>query len=353
MSHPVMVQTVTGPLPVSKLGATVTHEHVFLDSRDGFSPRADAIDPNMSVTPQTRAAVDRYPLSVRDNLLLDDLDMAVQELRMARTAGLHTLIEATSLFTGRQAERLFSAAQASGMQIVMGSGLYMERAIPPHMRDWSEAALMQVIEDDLLQGEDTVHGRILPGVIGEVGVSADPTPLERRSLRGSARVAHAHGVPLSVHLPAWDKAGHDVLDEIVSATGTIRGVLLGHLNPMAHDLDYMVSLAERGAWLGLDMMGNALDYGQGRKSPDDATNIVNLQALLAAGLGPCLLLSSDVGQKNMLRANGGQGYGHVLDRILPALAKIGLPAQTGSALVTVNPRTWFLDAAGAVSGGLS
>ncbi|NEX48791.1 phosphotriesterase family protein [Pseudotabrizicola algicola] len=347
MSRPVMVQTVTGPVPVSELGPTVTHEHVFLDSRDGFSARPDAIDPDMPVTPQTRADVDRYPLSVRDNLLLDDLDMAVQELRTARDAGLCTLVEATSLYTGRQPARLFAAARASEMQIVMGSGLYMERAIPPKMRDWSEAALMQLIEDDLLQGEDTVHGRIRPGVIGEVGVSARPTALERRSLRASARVAHAHGVPLSVHLPAWDQVGHEVLDEVLAATGDIRGVLLGHLNPMAHDLDYMLSLAGRGAWLGLDMMGNALDYGQGRRSPDDATNIANLSTLLSAGLGPHLLLSSDVGQKNMLRSNGGQGYGHVLDRILPALARTGLPAQTGSDLVTLNPCNWFLDAAGA------
>ncbi len=348
-----MVQTVTGPVPVSELGPTVTHEHVFLDSRDGFSARPDAIDPDMPVTPQTRAIVDRYPLSVRDNLLLDDPDMAVRELRTARDAGLRTLVEATSLYTGRQPARLFAAARASGVQIVMGSGLYMERAIPPQMRDWSEDALMRLVETDLLEGALTEHGRIRPGVIGEVGVSARPTALERRSLRASARVAHAHGVPLSVHLPAWDRAGHDVLDEIEAATGTIRGVLLGHLNPMAQDLDYMASLAQRGAWLGLDMMGNALDYGQGRKSPDDATNLANLRALLAAGLGPRLLLSSDVGQKNMLRANGGQGYGHVLDRILPALAATATPPQTGRDLVTLNPRRWFEDAAGAGAGGQS
>jgi len=347
MNAQVMVQTVTGPVPVSNLGATVTHEHVFLDSRDGFSPEPDAIDPELRVTPDTRARVDRHPLAVLDNLLLDDPAIAVQELTLARRASLRTLVDATSLFTGRDPARLFDAASASGVQIVMGSGLYMERAMPAPMRDWSEDALMQFLETDLVQGEDTPRGRIRPGVIGEVGVSAQFTLAERRSVRASARVAHAHGVPLSLHLPAWDQLGHAILDEVLSSTGTIRGVLLGHLNPMAHDLDYMLSLAGRGAWLGLDMMGNALNYGQGRKSPDDTTNIANLSALLAAGLGPHLLLSSDVGQKNMLRGNGGQGYGHVLDRILPALDRIGLPAQTGYDLVTLNPRNWFLDAAAA------
>ncbi|MCU0899354.1 MAG: hypothetical protein MUC82_02540 [Cypionkella sp.] len=344
-----MVQTVTGPVRVEDLGATVTHEHVFLDSRDGFSPRPEAISPDVTVTPATRAEVDRHPLAVLDNLLLDDLDIAVEELSRARTAGLATLVEATSLFTGRKPAQLIEASRRSGVQIVMGSGLYMERAIPAPMRDWSEDALMTLIETDLLVGEDTALGRVRPGVIGEVGVSSAFTALERRSLRAAARVAHGHGVPLSIHLPAWEKLGHAVLDEILAATGEVRGVLLGHLNPMAHDLPYMASLADRGAWLGLDMLGNSLDYGNGRKSPDDSINVANIAALLAAGLGRRLLLSSDVGQKNMLKRNGGQGYAHAIEHIVPQLMATHPEFGDMRDLTIANPRAWFTEAAAEAS----
>ncbi len=345
MSGPHLVWTVTGPVPLDGLGATVTHEHVFLDSRDGFTAKLEAVSPDLKVTRETRPEVDRHPLSVRDNLLLDDIDIAAEELSAARAAGLDTLVEATSLFTGRRPELLVEASRRSGVRIVMGSGLYLERAIPEAMRGWSEDDFVALIESDLLDGVETPHGRVRPGVIGEVGVSSRPTIAERRSLRAAARVAHRHRTPLSVHLPAWDAIGHVVLDEIEAVLPGLHGVLLGHLNPMAHDRGYLASLAARGAWLGLDMMGNNLDYGGGRKSPDEAANIANLAALVAEGLGDRLLLSSDVGQKNMLWRHGGQGYAHVLRSTLPCLIATGVDPHTAHALARCNPRNWFADAA--------
>jgi phosphotriesterase-related protein len=231
------------------------------------------------------------------------------------------------------------------MHIVMGSGFYMERAMPDHVRVLSEAEIADLLDADMRYGEATPTGIVRPGVMGEIGLSAEPTQAERRSLRAAARVAAAHGVPLSIHLPAWEQIGHVVLDEIENAVGQLRGVLLGHLNPMAHDTRYLGSLAERGAWLGLDMLGNALDYGGGRRSPNDETNLSNIMRLLDHGLGGRLLLSSDVGQKNMLLRNGGQGYAHAVSRILPTLAQRGADSTFCAEATRLNPARWFSEAA--------
>jgi phosphotriesterase-related protein len=341
----VHVRTVLGPVPVDELGHTAPHEHVFLDSRDGFSPDPCHISPDLLVTRETRPAVDRYPLGVIDNLLLDDIEVAVEELSTARAAGLATVVEATSLHTGRLPELLAEASRRSGMHIVMGSGFYMERAMPDHVLSLSEAELVDLLDADMRDGEKTPAGVVRPGVMGEIGLSVERTPAERRSLRAAARVAAAHGVPLSIHLPAWARIGHAALDEIETAVGCLRGVLLGHLNPMAHDVGYLRTLAERGAWLGLDMLGNALDYGEGRRSPNDETNLSNIMRLLDEGLGGRLLLSSDVGQKNMLRRNGGQGYAHAVSRILPALAQRGADAVFCAEATRSNPAQWFREAA--------
>ena len=341
----VHVQTVLGPVLVEELGHTATHEHVFLDSRDGFSPAPERISPDLPVTRETRPAVDRHPLSVIDNLLLDDLDIAVEELSAARAAGLSTVVEATSLNTGRLPALLAEASRLSGMHIVMGSGFYLERAMPDHVRALSEDEIADLLDADMRDGETTSAGVVRPGVMGEIGLSVEPTQAERRSLRAAARVATKHGVPLSIHLPAWEQIGHVVLDEVETAVGQIRGVLLGHLNPMAHDARYLGSLAERGAWLGLDMLGNALDYGGGRQSPDDETNLSNIMRLLDQGLGDRLLLSSDVGQKNMLLRHGGQGYAHTVSRILPALARRGGNSAFCAEATLLNPARWFREAA--------
>jgi phosphotriesterase-related protein len=171
----VLVQSVLGPVPVESLGPTVTHEHVFLDSRDGYQPRPDLITPDLVVTRETKLLVDRHPLAVLDNLLLDDLPMAVEELRFARAAGVGTLVEATSLYTGRRPELLVEASRQSGVTVIMGSGLYLDRAIPHDVRQMSEAELFDLIDTDFRDGESTPHGVVQPGVVGEVGVSADPT----------------------------------------------------------------------------------------------------------------------------------------------------------------------------------
>ncbi len=346
----VFVQSVLGPVPVESLGPTVTHEHLFLDSRDGFQPRPELIPPDLVVTPETRPLVDRHPLAVLDNLLLDDLPVAVEELSRARATGLATLVEATSLYTGRRPELLAEASRQSGVTVVMGSGLYLDRAIPDEVRQMSEAELFDLIDSDFRDGESTPHGVVRPGVVGEVGVSAEPTDAEIRSLRATPRVAFARGVPLSIHLPAWHRIGLAVLDEIGCVAPQLRGVLLGHLNPMADDIDYLGDLADRGAWLGLDMLGNGLDYGQGRKSPDEERNLANLAEMVSAGLGGRLLLSSDVGQKNMLARNGGQGYAHVLSRILPELRNRDVSPDFTDTVAVSNPSAWFLEAADVADG---
>ena len=50
------------------------------------------------------------------------------------------------------------------------------------------------------------------GLIGEIGVSSDFTPAERKSLRGAAAAQRRCGLPLMVHLPGWFRLAHEVLD---------------------------------------------------------------------------------------------------------------------------------------------
>ncbi len=52
---------------------------------------------------------------------------------------------------------------------------------------------------DLRDGEDGVR----PGIIGEIGVSADFTPAEQVSLRGALAAQVETGLPVQVHLPGW------------------------------------------------------------------------------------------------------------------------------------------------------
>jgi phosphotriesterase-related protein len=55
-------------------------------------------------------------------------------------------------------------------------------------------------------------------------------------------------------------------------------------------------------------------------------------------------MSQDIFMKILLRANGGPGYGHIVEFFLPRLARHGVPLQQGIAMMTDNPRRLFEEA---------
>ena len=69
----------------------------------------------------------------------------------------------------------------------MGAGYYLQSSHPPEVAGMSVDAIADEIVAEALDGID--GARI--GLIGEIGVSSDFTPDERKSLRGAARAQAA------------------------------------------------------------------------------------------------------------------------------------------------------------------
>ena len=180
------------------------------------------------------------------------------------------------------------------------------------------------------------------GLIGEIGISGDFTKDEEKSLRGAARAQKRTELPLMVHLPAWYRHAHRVLDVVAEEGGNHRHTILCHMNPSGGDTEYQTSLAERGAYIEYDMLG--MDYwyaDQGVQCPSDEDNARAIAGLVAAGYGDRLLLSQDVFLKMMLSHYGGFGYAYVLKHFVPRLKRHGVSDGTISAMLIDNPRSVF------------
>jgi phosphotriesterase-related protein len=136
---------------------------------------------------------------------------------------------------------------------------------------------------------------VCAGLIGEIGISKDFTPQEEKVLRGAARASRISGVPLSIHLPGWERLAHRVLDVIEAEGADPRHTVLCHMNPSLHDEAYQHSLADRGAFLEYDMIGMDYFYADQRpQSPCDEDKLVD------DGYLNSILLSQDVFLKMML-----------------------------------------------------
>jgi phosphotriesterase-related protein len=121
------VTTVCRPIPASGLGVVTPHEHVLIDIRNQFTEFKEATRRAISeqqVQLSNLDALYRNPYAVKDNLVLDDVAVAEEEVGRFKRAGGDTIVDATSIGIGRDPEALRSIAQATGLNLIAGCGYY-------------------------------------------------------------------------------------------------------------------------------------------------------------------------------------------------------------------------------------
>jgi phosphotriesterase-related protein len=337
------VMTVLGPVPVNDMGVTLMHEHILLDGSKSWQCPCHPDERHLGETPVSMEIIGELrmnPYMNRDNVSLDDPETALSELQRYEVLGGHTVVDPTNIGIGRNPEQLAKISRTSGLKIVMGAGFYLERTHP----DWLKAMDLDEVTEYLVNdvGGGATQPPILPGFIGEVGISRDFTAEERKSLRASARASRITGVPLSIHLPGWERLAHQVLDVVEAEGADLRHTILCHMNPSHNDLGYQKALAERGAFLEYDMIGMDYYYAdQNAQSPSDEQNATAIRSLVDMGLVDRLLLSQDVFLKIMLTRYGGFGYGYILKHFVPRLARHGVDRAIVDRMLIDNPRTFF------------
>jgi len=336
-----LIQTVCGPIEPDTLGVTLGHEHLLIDLRELWDEpatderRALAQAP---ITLQSRATWAQNPYESRDNLLIDDEDAAVEELRAFAQAGGRSLIDMTVDGLDPKPEALRRISQRSGVQIVMGTGVYRAFAHPPWVAGMTVDELAARFVGAIQVGINGTDVRA--GLLGELGTSSPILPDEVKVLRAAARAHFKTGVSINVHPAIFHREGPRILDVLEAEGVDLRRVALSHMDEQL-DHDYHRSLAGRGAWLSFDTLGSEETFGPNAKEPTDDQRVDALLRLLDAGWSGQILLSQDVCTKLQLLRFGGKGYSHVLTAIVPRLRAAGLGQATISELLVDNPRRFL------------
>ena len=344
--------TVLGPVEPRALGATLVHEHLFIDLRHAsFVPPPDGLGQisEAQVGLVDRGVLERHSCSIRDNLVLDDLDVAVAELRAFTAAGGGCVVDVSPPDIGRSPRLLAEASRNSGVAVVMGCGHYCEIAHSESLGERSETELTQEIVQELTEGVGS--DRIRPGIIGEIGVNGEErgtrrllgemTETERRVLRAGARAALLTGAPMTIHLPARDSAVPAVLDELTAVGAPLAQISLSHMDTIA-DASLHEEALDRGVWIQYDCFGMALQ-NDWYTDPGDARRCDWLDRLRETGRLERVLVSHDVWCKAQLATFGGTGYGHLLATVRPELARRGFTRAELDRLFVEGPAeflTW-------------
>lgn len=341
------IMTVTGPIDPDELGQTTMHEHIFIDFTvmDDTPERWSAAG---RVKPVGATAVGLYhaPLTMeilgavargaanRDNRLLTDERMAIDEVLEFKRRGGGAIVDTTSIGLKRDPLALSRVSQATGLHIVMGASWYRKGWHPKDLDDRSIENLTQEIVRDITVGVSDTG--IRSGIIGEVGTEGDPlVPNELKVIKASARASRITGAAVTLHTSAVLHEQPGILDMLEAEGADLSRVVVGHSNPLAADLAFMEQLLARGVYIQFDTLGRPPTLRSAVTDTDVGHGIVSL---IEAGHVDRILLAQDVCTKLQLKSYGGTGFSFIQEQFIPYLKQLGVTDAQVHTIMVENPR---------------
>ncbi|MBH1963408.1 MAG: aryldialkylphosphatase [Comamonadaceae bacterium] len=331
-------QTVLGLVEPATLGPTLMHEHVFID----LTP------PPLRLNPPTEqeSEIDLcncwgiaygQKLFMR-NYRLDEPDVAIAEIQDMKAAGGASLVDLTVGGLNPQPNRLAEVARATGVNIVMGCGYYVNDYQSPanHTRSADDFA-REMIEQITVGAWGT---QVRAGIIGEIGCQAPWTDLEKRVMDGAITAMQATGAALNIH-PGRDADQPLEVTEFIRARGqSLERVVISHIDRTIFDDDRLLRLADTGCVVEFDLFGwEQTAYPMSDiDMPNDGARLKMVKLLVDKGYRDQILISHDICTRTRLSRYGGHGYQHIFANIAPRMLRRGFTQEDVDTILISTPQ---------------
>jgi predicted metal-dependent phosphotriesterase family hydrolase len=305
------VQTVLGPIPASKLGVTLVHEHIMCDFIG-----AEQTNRNRW---QVEAVVKRMrPL-----------------LAQVKKRGVTGFVDCTPAYIGRDPRVLKRLAQETGLHIVTNTGYYggADDKFVPKLA--YKATLDQLADIWVREWENGIEDtEVKPGFV-KIGVdelkgdSATLSPIDEKLVRASARASVRTGLAVTCHT-GGGPAGLAATKVFLEEKADPYRFIVAHSD--SHGLPINRAVAELGAWVSFD--------GIGRQPLE--THLKLVKAMMENHANR-MLLSHDNGWYWVGQPNGGEvrDFNYMSDVFLPALRHADTSEATIRKLTVENPANAF------------
>lgn len=309
------VETALGPVPAGELGTVLSHEHVLVSMGEDNHHYPWRFD-----WEATRAN-------------------AIRELSEAKAGGVDTLIDLTTPDLGRDVEFIRDVSRASGVHVIVATGIWRDIPRSFWTRDIDEIADIFVREIEAGIGDSGIKAGCIKVANDMGGVS----PEGERILRGAARALKRTGCPISTHQWAPEEVGRRQVEIFREEGAPIDRIAIGH-SADTTDVAYLEELLRTGVYLSMDRYPGAA----GR--PNWEQRNATVKALIERGWASRLMLGHDHAPSAVVRGQeapanpGPTRYLFVSTVAIPALVAQGVPESAIDMMMREVPRRFLAGA---------
>jgi phosphotriesterase-related protein len=298
------LMTTLGPKTESDLGLILPHEHIFVDLRTWDTPGYAQAEPQ------------------------DVIRLMAPEMTEARRSGVTAIVECSTIGVGRRADLDHTVSAATGVPVVIPTGVYREPWIPDWVHKAGETELTKLMLQELqeeIDGSGVQAGWIKLSA-GDDGL----TETEKKVLRAAATAGKETNAVIGSHTIRGSVVKEQI--DIIESQGYDPQRFIWIHTQAEPDFELHLEMGKRGVWLEYDWIGNP-DF------EDDQFYIQNILKLLDAGLGDRLLISHDRGWYDPALPGGGEPkpFTYLPDEFLPKLSAAGVDQAAIAQLTQTNP----------------
>lgn len=306
-----MAMTVLGEVPVAGLGITYMHEHVLADADFGGNDY---------------------------NLVLDDVDVAAEEIRHFKQAGGSTIVEQSCIGLGRNVTGLKTISERTGVNIIASTGFYRECSYPGYVAADTADQLTARMVRECTEGIDGTG--IRPGILAEIATEygvGKMSALEEKVFTAVAQAQAQTDLPVSTHCWAGELAFEQI--DVLSRNGVPPNkILIGHLAVDELVKDRIFRIADSGVNLGIDCIGYSYERVVAMK---DRARARFVKELIDRGFLRQIALSQDLLRKLLWKHYHGIGYDYLLLQFVPMLREEGVTEEQIDTMLVQNPQDIF------------
>jgi len=306
-----MVQTVLGPVPADEFGPALVHEHVICDFIG-----ADKTGPQRWNGKEVVRVMRPYIQQLKDR-------------------GFNGFVDCTPAYIGRDPAILRKLSELTRLHIITNTGLYGgagDKFVPQFAYQESVEQLVARWVGEWQNGIESTG--IKPGFmkigIDEINPESDKlSKIDEKIVRASARTSGKTGLSVTCHT-GGGAAGMAAARIFIQEGGEPSRFVVAHSD--GHGLETNRRIAEMGAWVSFDGIGNSA-----------VEEHLKYVLPMLTSHADRLLLSHDRGWFNVGETNGGKirDFNFIPDEFIPALRRSGIAESMIDKIFRENPASVF------------